>query len=154
MSTWIFSLQDAPAKQKVSWRTPPIPPTVSSSSYPQVDGTRVSEPAPPDGSTAFSPRLWEPWTHITPPLSEPPPLSGTVFIYFLRSHAFCNSSQRLSFECTIDLSSLFFNSPQICWWDWGLDWASPSFSMFQQIPSVAGNSGNSFFTSIMANSTN
>ncbi len=70
--SWIFSLHDAPAKQKVSWRTPPIPPTVSSSSYPQVDGTGVSEPAPPDCSTAFSPRLCEPWTHITPPLSETP----------------------------------------------------------------------------------
>ncbi len=78
--SWTFSLHDAPAKQKVSWRTPPTPPTVSSSSYPQVDGTGVSEPAPPDCSTAFSPRLWEPWTHITPPLSEtpnntPPPLT-------------------------------------------------------------------------------
>ncbi len=78
--SWIFSLHDAPAKQKVSWRTPPTPPTVSSSSYPQVDGTGVSEPAPPDCSTAFSTRLWEPWTHITPPLSEtpnnpPPPLT-------------------------------------------------------------------------------
>ncbi len=70
--SWTFSLHDAPAKQKVSWRTPPTPPTVSSSSYPQVDGTGVSEPAPPDCSTAFSPRLWEPWTHITPPLSETP----------------------------------------------------------------------------------
>ncbi len=28
--------------------------------------------APPDCSTAFSPRLWEPWTHITQPLSETP----------------------------------------------------------------------------------
>ncbi len=28
-----FSLHDAPAKQIVSWRTPPIPPIVSSSSY-------------------------------------------------------------------------------------------------------------------------
>ncbi len=70
--SWTFSLHDAPAKQKVSWRTSPTPPTVSSSSYPQVDGTGVSEPAPPDCSTAFSPRLWEPWTHITPPLSETP----------------------------------------------------------------------------------
>ncbi len=70
--SWTFSLHDAPAKQKVSWRTPPTPPTVSSSSYPQVDGTGVSEPAPPDCSTAFSPRLWEPWTHITLPLSETP----------------------------------------------------------------------------------
>ncbi len=70
--SWTFSLHDAPAKQKVLWRTPPTPPTVSSSSSPQVDGTGVSEPAPPDCSTAFSPRLWEPWTHITPPLSETP----------------------------------------------------------------------------------
>ncbi len=60
------------SKAKISWRTSPTPPTVSSSSYPQVDGTGVSEPAPPDCSTAFSPRLWEPWTHITPPLSETP----------------------------------------------------------------------------------
>ncbi len=77
--SWTFSildiLHDAPAKQKVSWRTPPTPPTVSSSSYPQVDGTGVSEPAPPDCSTAFSPRLWEPWTHITQPLSETPNIS-------------------------------------------------------------------------------
>ncbi len=28
--------------------------------------------APPDCSTAFSPRLWEPWTQLTPPLSESP----------------------------------------------------------------------------------
>ncbi len=46
--------------------------------------------------------------------------SGVVSVYFLRtsklmlSHAFCNSSQRLSFEYTIGLSSLFSNSPQIC----------------------------------------
>ncbi len=55
-----------------SWRTPPTPPTVSSSSYHQEDGTGASEPAPPDCSTAFSPRLWEPWTQITPPPSETP----------------------------------------------------------------------------------
>ncbi len=35
----------------------PTPPTVSSSSYHQEDGTGASEPAPPDCSTAFSPRL-------------------------------------------------------------------------------------------------
>ncbi len=34
--------------------------------------TGASEPAPPDCSTAFSPRLWEPWTQITPPPSETP----------------------------------------------------------------------------------
>ncbi len=64
--SWTFSLHDAPAKPTASWRTPPTPPTVSSSSYHQVDGTGASEPAPPDCSTAFSPRLWEPWTQITP----------------------------------------------------------------------------------------
>ncbi len=70
-------------------KAPPIPPTVSSSSYHQEDGTGASEPALPDCSTAFSPRLWEPWTQITPPSSKkthanpyllkhgpsPPPLS-------------------------------------------------------------------------------
>ncbi len=64
--SWTFSLHDAPAKPTASWRTPPTPPTVSSSSYHQEDGTGESEPAPPDCSTAFSPRLWEPWTQITP----------------------------------------------------------------------------------------
>ncbi len=57
--SWIFSLHDAPEKQIVSWRTPP---TVSFSSYHQEDGAGASEPAPPDCSTAFPPRLWEPWT--------------------------------------------------------------------------------------------
>ncbi len=31
--SWTFSLHDAPAKPTASWRTPPTPPTVSSSSY-------------------------------------------------------------------------------------------------------------------------
>ncbi len=70
--SWTFSLHDAPAKPAASWRTPPTPPTVSSSSYHQEEGTRASEPAPPDCSTAFSTRLWEPWTQITPPPSETP----------------------------------------------------------------------------------
>ncbi len=58
--------------KQASWRTPPTPPTVSSSSYHQEDGTGASEPAPTDCSTAFSPRLWEPLTQITPPPSETP----------------------------------------------------------------------------------
>ncbi len=70
--SWTFFLHDAPAKPTASWRTPPTPPTVSSSSYHQEDGTGASEPALPDCSTAFSPRLWEPWTQITPPPSETP----------------------------------------------------------------------------------
>ncbi len=53
-------------------KDPTHPPTVSSSSYHQEDGTGASEPAPPDCSTAFSSRLWEPWTQITPPPSETP----------------------------------------------------------------------------------
>ncbi len=74
---WTFSLHDAPVKLPVLWKTPPIPPTVSSSSCHQEDGTGASEPAPPDCSTAFSPRLWEPSIPITSPPSEtsstPPP---------------------------------------------------------------------------------
>ncbi len=70
--SWTFSLHDAPAKPTASWRTAPTPPTVSSSSYHQKDATGASEPAPPDCSTTFSPRLWEPWTQITPaPLWNP-----------------------------------------------------------------------------------
>ncbi len=70
--SWTFSLHDAPAKPTASWRTPPTPPTVSSSSYHQEDGTGASKPAPPDCSTAFSPRLWEPLTQITLSPSETP----------------------------------------------------------------------------------
>ncbi len=54
--SWTFSLHDAPAKPTASWRTPPTPPTVSSSSYHQEDSTGASEPAPPDCSTAFPPQ--------------------------------------------------------------------------------------------------
>ncbi len=60
------------ANREVSWRTLPILPTVSSSSNHQDDGHSALEPAPPDCSTAFSPRLWEPWTQLTPSLSEIP----------------------------------------------------------------------------------
>ncbi len=60
------------SKAKSIVEDPTHPSHSLSSSYPQVDGTGVSEPAPPDCSTAFSPRLWEPWTHITQPLSETP----------------------------------------------------------------------------------
>ncbi len=68
--SWPFSLHDAPVKLPVSWRNPPIPLTVSSSSNYQEDGTRALEPATPDCSTAFSPRLW--LNKITLPLSETP----------------------------------------------------------------------------------
>ncbi len=52
-------------------KDPNHPPTVSSSSYHLEDGTGVSEPAPPDCLTAFSPRLWDPWTQIESPLWNP-----------------------------------------------------------------------------------
>ncbi len=58
--SWTFSLHDAPVKLPVSWRTPPILPTVSSSSCHQEDGTRASEPAPPGCSTAFPPPITSP----------------------------------------------------------------------------------------------
>lgn len=52
--------------------------------------------------------------------------SGRVSAYFLRtplmsSHAFCNSSQRLSFKWKTYLSSLFFDSMRICLMVWGPD---------------------------------
>ncbi len=53
--SWICSLLDAAAKAIVLWRTPPILPTVSSSSYHQEDGNRPSEPAPPDCITTLPP---------------------------------------------------------------------------------------------------
>ncbi len=37
--SWTFYLHDAPVKLPVSWKTPPIPPTVSSSSCHQEDET-------------------------------------------------------------------------------------------------------------------
>ncbi len=69
-----FEMQNDTPAQKLPTppNDPPTPPTVSSSCYHQEDGTGASEPAPPDCSTAFSPRLWEPWTQIIPPPSETP----------------------------------------------------------------------------------
>ncbi len=73
-------------------------------------------------------------------------LSGILSIYILRnstlmlSHAFCNSSQRLSFYPVY-----FPNCPKFAR---GVEvWTlrGPSFSMFLQIPSIAGSSGNSSF---------
>ncbi len=122
--SWTFSLHDAPVKLPVSWRTttyqyqhkmelpvswrtPTIPPTVSSSSYHQGDGTGASEPAPPDCSTAFYPRLWEPSIPITSHPSEtssttlapetriPPPPSHhttcTTWKLLKTSRTLCNS---------------------------------------------------------------
>ncbi len=77
--SWTFSLHDAPAKPTASWRTPPTPPTVSSSSYHQEDGTGASEPC--ESPELRSPHpLWNPMQTPTswnmdppPPLSKHPP---------------------------------------------------------------------------------
>ncbi len=61
------------------WRTPPTPPTVSSSSYHQEDGTGASEPAPPDCSTAFPPGCESP-----EPKSPRPPLKPHENPYLLK----------------------------------------------------------------------
>ncbi len=53
--SWTFSLHDAPAKPTASWRTPPIPPTVSSSSCHQEDGTGASEPLRQTAQQLFPP---------------------------------------------------------------------------------------------------
>ncbi len=81
--SWIFSLHDAPAKPIVSWRTPPILPTVSSSSYHQEDRSGASEPAPPDCSTAFSPGCESPELNSPRPSLKPhtnplPPETWTI----------------------------------------------------------------------------
>ncbi len=60
--SWTFSLHDAPAKPTVSWRTPPTPPTVSSSSYHQED---VPEHQSPLRQTAQQ--------NCPEPKSKPPP---------------------------------------------------------------------------------
>ncbi len=48
---------------------------VKNTTHPCHSLFQLFQPAPPDCSTAFFPRLWEPWTQLTPPLSEtsPPP---------------------------------------------------------------------------------
>ncbi len=83
-------------QQNQQHREGPHPPLPQSLPAPTIRKTvpGASEPAPPDCSTAFSPRLWEPWTQITtaplwnpmqtptswnmdhsPPPPPPPPLS-------------------------------------------------------------------------------
>ncbi len=71
--SWTFSLHDAPAKQKVSWRTPPTPPTVSSSSYPQVDGYRsIRARSAQTAQKLFPPGCESPELTSHSPLSETP----------------------------------------------------------------------------------
>ncbi len=110
--SWTFSLHDAPVKLPVSWRTPPTPPTVSSSSYHQEDGSGASEPAPPDCSTAFSPRLWEPWTQIPRPSLKPhtnllPPETWTI------THS--KHPQTLPHHRKKKLSEAFFMQFNVCY---------------------------------------
>ncbi len=78
--SWTFSLHDAPVKLPVSWRTPPIPPA------PTIRKTvpeHHSEHTPSGCSTAFSPRLWDPWPQIPLPSLKPhtnplPPETWTI----------------------------------------------------------------------------
>ncbi len=83
--SWTFSLHDAPAKPTVSWRTPPTPPTVSSSSYHQEDVPEHQSPLrqtaqqncpepkspPPPSETPCKPLPPETWT--VSPTHKPPP---------------------------------------------------------------------------------
>ncbi len=52
------------------------------------------------------------------------------------------SSQKLSFQWTIDLSSLF---SKFAGWGWGPDFEGQSIIFNVQVPFVAGSSGNSSF---------
>ncbi len=61
-------------------------------------------------------------------------LQQRSYATLMLSHAFCNPSQSLFFECTIDPSSSFSNAPQICWMGlrsglWGV---RSSFSIFSR----------------------
>ncbi len=64
--SWTFSLHDAPINLPVLWRTPPIPPTVFSSSYPQEESPLCQTTQQHFSPGCESPEL-KPWT---PPLSE------------------------------------------------------------------------------------
>ncbi len=109
-----FSLHDAPATPIVSWRTPPILP-VSSSSYHQEDGTRASEPAPPDCSTAFSPGCESPELKITPTswnMDSPPPpphpyhVTGKKLSNFFVQFKVCYTQVSVQTTCSNTLSSI------------------------------------------------
>ncbi len=74
--SWTFSLHDAPAKQKVSWRTSPTPPTVSSSSYPRR--TEYQSPLRQTAQQLFppgceSPELTSHRPSLKPQTTPPPP---------------------------------------------------------------------------------
>ncbi len=128
--SWTFSLHDAPAKPTASWRTPPTPPTVSSSSYHQEDGTGASEPAPPDCSTAFSPGCESPelrsprpppetpckplppetWNPPSPLLQTPPNLTTqkkkNVWTFLFNSKCATQVSGPVQTTCSNTLSSM------------------------------------------------
>ncbi len=71
--SWTFSLHDAPAKPTASWRTPTHP---SHSLFQLLPSGRryrsIRARSARLLNSFFSPRLWEPWTQITPPASETP----------------------------------------------------------------------------------
>ncbi len=70
--SWTFLLARCSSKTNSIVKDPTHPSHSLFQLLPSEDGTGASEPAPPDCSTAFYPRLWEPWTQITPPPSETP----------------------------------------------------------------------------------
>ncbi len=102
--------------------------------------------------STFNFNIW--YVYLLQQLQQHISLAQCQYIFrelqLMLSNASCNSSQRLSFECAIDLAGLFSNSPQIC----SMGLRTPHhFSMFQQIPSIAGSSGNSSFYGYSTNST-
>ncbi len=77
--SWIFSLHDAPAKHKVSWRDPTHPSHSLFQLLPSGRRYRRSEPAPPDLLNSFFPqavRSPELTSHRPPPPPPPYHISG------------------------------------------------------------------------------
>ncbi len=104
--SWTFSLHDAPAKPTVSWRTPPIPPTVSSSSYHQED---VPEHQSPLRQTAQQ--------NCPEPKSPRPPLKPHANPYLLKhgpSHPPPNPPPTLPHQRK-KLSETFFVLFKVCY---------------------------------------
>ncbi len=66
--------------------------------------------------STFNFNIW--YVYLLQQLQQHISLAQCQYIFrelqLMLSNASCNSSQRLSFECTIDLAGLFSNSPQIC----------------------------------------
>ncbi len=88
--SWTFSLHDAPAKQIVSWRTPPNPSHSLFQLLPSGRRYRSIRARSARLLNSFSPRLREPWTPITPPLCETPYKAPTSWNMDHRTHPTSN----------------------------------------------------------------